>query len=146
VLALFASRILNGKRPQVFEDGLQRRDLVSVHDIVGACALALSRTDLSNCAFNVGSGKPRTILDIADRVARVLGRPDLQPEVTGKFRVGDIRHCFADLTRAREQLGYTPQVTLEDGIAELGEWLRGQHAEDRSLQATSELAERGLTV
>lgn len=146
VLAIFASRLLNGRRPLVYEDGLQRRDFVSVHDIVRGCRLALERSDVSNDVFNIGSGEPRTILDIARRVAQVLGRPQLEPDVTAKFRVGDIRHCFADLSKSRAMLGYEPQVTLDDGIAELAQWLQGQTADDRIEQATAELSARGLTV
>ena len=96
--------------------------------------------------FNVGSGRAYTIRDVAARVARVLGRPELEAEITGKYRVGDIRHCFADITRAREVLGYTPRVSLDDGLAELAGWLDGQLVHDRVDEARAELAARGLTV
>jgi len=76
----------------------------------------------------------------------VLGRSELEPGITGKYRVGDIRHCFADITRAREVLGYEPQVEMEDGLRDLGEWLQHQVAEDRVEQASAELAARGLAV
>lgn len=146
VLAIFASRLLNGKRPLVYEDGLQRRDFVSVHDIVRGCRLALERSEVSNEVFNIGSGEPRTILEVAQRVAQVLGTPQIEPEITSKFRVGDIRHCFADLSKSRSVLGYAPQVAFEHGIAELAQWLQGQSADDRIEQATAELSARGLTV
>jgi dTDP-L-rhamnose 4-epimerase len=96
--------------------------------------------------FNVGSGQSYTISEIAERIAGVMGKSYLAPELTGKYRVGDIRHCFADITRAREALGYEPLVNLEDGLEELASWLEGQVATDRVEQASAELAARGLTV
>lgn len=146
VLAIFASRLLNGKRPLVYEDGLQRRDFVSVHDVVAACSLALTRDEVRDDVFNVGSGEARTVLEIAARVADAVGRTDLQPQVSGKYRVGDIRHCFADLTKAGASLGYAPKVPLERGIAELAGWLDGRAADDRLERASAELTARGLTA
>jgi dTDP-L-rhamnose 4-epimerase len=146
VLAIFGSRLLNDKRPAVFEDGLQRRDFVSVYDIAQACCLVLDRPAASGGVFNVGSGRSYTIREIAQRIARVVGKEYLEPEISGKYRVGDIRHCFADITRARTVLGYEPSVDLEDGLEELAGWLEGQVATDRVEQASAELAARGLTV
>jgi dTDP-L-rhamnose 4-epimerase len=146
VLAIFASRLLNDKRPTVFEDGLQRRDFVSVYDVARACCLVLDHPASAGEVFNVGSGQSYTISEIAERIARVMGKSYLAPELTGKYRVGDIRHCFADIRRARETLGYQPQVNLEDGLEELAGWLEGQVATDRVEEASAELAARGLTV
>ena len=144
VLAIFGGRLLNGKPPLIFEDGEQRRDFVSVHDIARACALALERDDAAGRAVNVGSGESITVSEIARRLAWVTGREDIEAEVTGKYRVGDIRHCFADITMARAVLGYEPQIALDDGMAELAEWLEGQTADDRVESAHGELAARGL--
>jgi dTDP-L-rhamnose 4-epimerase len=146
VLAIFASRLLNGNRPSVFEDGLQRRDFVSVYDIAQACCLVLERPQSAGEVFNVGSGESYTVREIAGRIAGVLGKEYLEPEITGKYRVGDIRHCFADISRARSALGYQPRVELEDGLVELAGWLEGQVATDRVDEASAELAARGLTV
>src|SRR5215208_1391126 len=146
VLAIFASRLLNDKRPTVFEDGLQRRDFVSVYDVARACCLALERPASAGGVFNVGSGESYSISEIAERIARVMGKEYLRPELTGKYRVGDIRHCFADISLARATLGYEPQVGLEEGLEELAAWLEGQVATDRVEQASAELAARGLTV
>jgi dTDP-L-rhamnose 4-epimerase len=146
VMAIFASRYLNGKRPLVFEDGLQRRDFVSVKDAALACRLALEIPEPPERCFNIGSGESRTIHELALRMAAVMGVPEIEPEVTGKYRVGDIRHCFADIGRAREFLGYTPRVTLDEGLLELAGWLEGRIAPDRAEVAARELAERGLTV
>jgi dTDP-L-rhamnose 4-epimerase len=146
VLAIFAARYLNGNAPVIFEDGLQQRDFVSVHDVAAACVLALERTEAAGHAFNVGSGERYTIAEVATRMAAVLGTTHLEPEVTRQYRVGDIRHCVADITRAREVLGYTPSRTLDDGLVELAGWLAGQRADDRVGEARRELATRGLTV
>jgi dTDP-L-rhamnose 4-epimerase len=146
VLAIFASRLLNGNRPAVFEDGLQRRDFVSVYDIAAACCLALDHPNTAGQVYNVGSGRSYTIREIAERLARVTGKEYLEPEITGKYRVGDIRHCFADISQARSGLGYEPRVHLEDGLVELAAWLEGQVATDRVDEASAELAARGLTV
>jgi dTDP-L-rhamnose 4-epimerase len=146
VLAIFASRLLNGNAPLIFEDGLQERDFVSVYDVAQACRLALEVPEAAGQLFNVGSGEHYTVREIAERVAAVLGREDLPPEVTGKYRVGDIRHCFSDISHARRVLGYAPRVTLDEGLAELAQWLEGQVAHDRVDAARDDLAVRGLTV
>jgi dTDP-L-rhamnose 4-epimerase len=145
VLAIFASRLLNDNAPLIFEDGRQRRDFVSVYDIARACRLALEVPGAAGHAFNIGSGQAYTIREVADMLAAILGR-DIEPEICGKYRVGDIRHCFADISRARAVLGYEPSITLEDGLVELAEWLQDQAADDRVLEASRELASRGLTV
>ncbi|MDP9441946.1 MAG: NAD-dependent epimerase/dehydratase family protein [Actinomycetota bacterium] len=146
VLAIFASRLLNGRPPLIFEDGEQRRDFVSVHDVARACALALSVDRIQGQVVNVGSGHSVSVNDIAQRLGRILGHESLEPEITGKYRVGDIRHCFADIALAEEVLGYRPEVDLDVGMTELAGWLEGQVAVDQVDAATSELAARGLTV
>jgi dTDP-L-rhamnose 4-epimerase len=146
VLAIFAARYLNGKPPLVFEDGRQQRDFVSVHDVCQACLLALEKDTAVGRAFNVGSGRPLTVLEVASELARVLGREGIVAEVTGNYRVGDIRHCFADIQMAREVLGYRPSVALTDGLVELAGWLHGQVAVDRVDEAHEELERRGLAV
>jgi dTDP-L-rhamnose 4-epimerase len=146
VLAIFASRLLNGKPPLVYEDGHQRRDFVSVHDIAQACRLALDAPEAGGRVFNVGSGSSYTILEVAQYLSRALGRETVEPEITGKYRTGDIRHCFADITLARQVLGYQPKVTFEEGLQELADWLAGQEAVDKTGEASAELTARGLTT
>jgi dTDP-L-rhamnose 4-epimerase len=146
VLAIFASRLLNGRAPTIFEDGLQQRDFVSVYDVARACRLALERPAVSDMALNIGSGRHSTVREIAERLGDVMGTPFLEPDITGKYRVGDIRHCYADITRARDVLGYEPGVAFDEGLGELAEWLEGQVAHDRVDEASAELAARGLTV
>jgi dTDP-L-rhamnose 4-epimerase len=143
VLAIFSARLLNGRPPFVYEDGLQTRDFVHVSDVVQANRLALERPEAVGRVYNVGTGRSTTLLELAERLARELGFEG-PPELPGRFRAGDIRHCVADVSRIRAELGYEPRVGLADGLRELLGWLRSQSAEDRLEQATRELAERGL--
>lgn len=145
VAAIFASRLMNGQRPMVFEDGQQMRDFVSVYDIVRANMLAMESTESNGEVINIGCGKPITIMQVAEILARSLGK-DLEPIVTQKYRAGDIRHCYADVTRARALLGYEPRVTHDEGFTELAEWLAEQRAEDKAETMLSELSAFGLTA
>lgn len=145
VLAIFAARLLNRRSPLVFEDGLQRRDFVHVHDVARACLLALETRHVDD-VFNIASGQSRTILSVAQDLARVMGCPALTPTITGKYRAGDIRHCFADLEKSRNLLGFTPSVTFDKGLAELAHYLADQIADDQAEQATRELLRRGLVA
>ena len=144
VLAIFASRLLNGRPPLVFEDGEQRRDFVSVKDVARACRLALDADAAVGEVLNIGSGESVSVLEVAARLADVLDRAEIEPEVASKYRAGDVRHCFADIERARALLDYAPSVTLDAGLTELAAWLEGQAAIDRVDAATSELVARGL--
>ncbi len=148
VLAIFASRLLNGNRPLVFEDGNQQRDFVAVADVARACRLALESEAASGHVLNIGSGRPRTIVEIARKMAEVVGKPDLAPEITGKYRMGDVRHCFADISLAKDVLAYEPRVPFDEGLADLSGWLVGQagNATDRVADAKAELDARGLTL
>jgi dTDP-L-rhamnose 4-epimerase len=133
VLAIFAARLLGGQPPRIFEDGRQHRDFVDVRDVARACELALERDEAVGSALNVGSGCPRSILEIARQMAEILGRSELEPEILGRYRTGDIRHCFADLTRSRKLLGYEPEHPLEEGLPALAAWLDGQDAAARGV-------------
>jgi dTDP-L-rhamnose 4-epimerase len=168
VLAIFAARLLAGKPPLINEDGLQRRDFVSVHDVARACRLALERQetsltgDATASVLNIGSGVSLSILEVAQRLAGALDLA-IEPEITGRYRVGDIRHCFADISLARATLQYEPLVRFEDGVTELADWLAQQGAvstaatasalrstvaatADPTEVAQAELAVRGLSI
>jgi dTDP-L-rhamnose 4-epimerase len=141
--AIFSSRLLNGKPPIVFEDGRQSRDFVHVSDIVQAVVLALDTDAVAYDVFNVGTGHPTSVLEMAAALAREIGA-DIAPTIRQEFRAGDIRHCYADPSRAAELLGFHAQTTLEAGMTELIEWLAGQEATDKVEAATAELVSRGL--
>jgi dTDP-L-rhamnose 4-epimerase len=146
VLAIFAARLLNGRPPLVFEDGHQQRDFVHVEDVARACHLALETTVGVGKVYNVGSGEKRSVLSIARDLASVMGCDKLTPHVLGKYRAGDIRHCFADISRSRLELGFEPQVDFRKGLEELAGWLAGQVAVDAVDQAREELENRGLVA
>ena len=149
--AIFSAAYLNNKPPRVFEDGLQTRDFTHVRDIVRANLLALERPEADFEAINVGAGRPTSVLDLARRLLERLhpGRiddPDLAPRVTGQYRAGDIRHCYADIGKARRLLGFEPSTTFDQGLGELIEWVRGRQVADDSERAFRELAERRLVT
>ena len=121
------------------------RDFVSVHDIVRANILAMERPQSDGEVINIGCGKAITIRQVANLLAHSLGRR-IEPVITRKYRAGDIRHCFADLTKARKLLGYEPRVTHEEGFKELAAWLAGQKAEDKAETMLRELSAYGLTA
>jgi len=146
VLAIFAARLLNGERPLVFEDGEQRRDFVHVEDVARAFVLALGHDTAAGQVFNVGSGHDVSILEVAGALAEAMGVPHLRPEVIGKARVGDIRHCFADIGLARRVLGFAPRRSFADSLGELADWVGQQQAVDRVAEARRELERRGLVA
>ena len=146
VLAIFAARLLNDRPPVIFEDGLQQRDFVHVSDVVQGCRLAMEVPDAAGRAINIGSGQPRTVRQVAQKMAAAMGKERIMPEISGKYRIGDIRHCFADIGLARRMLGYEPKVDFDLGLVELAHWLEGQHAQDSLEQAKSELDRRGLAI
>jgi dTDP-L-rhamnose 4-epimerase len=145
VAAIFASRLLNGRAPLVFEDGVQMRDFVSVHDIVRANLLAMEKSAANGMAVNIGSGEPISIREVAAFMALTLGF-DIEPEITEKYRAVDIRHSFGDIIAASALLGYEPQVRFADGMQEYAQWLREQHAEDRAAEMVQKLNEYRLTA
>ncbi len=146
VLAIFAARLLNGKPPRIFEDGKQRRDFVHVGDVAEACRLAYETPSAAGAVLNIGSGGSVTVAEIARKLAQELGQRHLAAEITQKYRVGDIRHCFADIAAARRILGFAPRLSFEAGIRDLVGWLAGQVAADRVDEACRALETRGLTV
>lgn len=144
ILSVFSTRIRKGLPLPIFEDGKESRDFVHVRDVTKAIRLSLESPRADNQIFNVGSGVPTSILEIAQKlVAAFNGSSNIQ--VTGQYRLGDIRHCYADLTRIREQLNYEPEVSLEQGIAEFAAWVLSQPLpEDQLDKANRELKERNL--
>ncbi len=143
VAAIFISRLKNDKPPVIYEDGLQTRDFVSVHDVVAANLLAMERDAANFGCFNVGGGAPQTIVGVARTLSKVMGK-SIEPEVTRQFRKGDVRHCYSDLTRIEESLGYQPQTTFEQGVAELIAWSDETESVDHFDKAAAELRSKGL--
>lgn len=143
VLAIFMSRLANGNSPVIYEDGQQARDFISVHDIVQANMLAMEKDEANYEVFNVGTGEATSIMGVAKLLAEVYG-VDIEPTITGKYRKGDTRCCYADISKIQSKLGFEPKVSLREGMKELIEWSKTVQAEDRFDQATAELKQRGL--
>ncbi len=129
VAAIFSSRILNGNAPVVFEDGKQLRDFIHISDIVQANLLATHKNEGDYQVFNIGSGRPISILEVAETVIQSFGK-EFTAKVTNTSRPGDIRHCYADISRASRILGFIPKANFENSIQELIEWVKSQSAPD----------------
>ena len=137
------SRLKNNNKPIVYEDGNQTRDFISIHDIVESNLLAMNQKAADYEVFNVGTGKAISIKQIAETLAKLLDM-DIKPEITNKFRRGDVRHCFSDISKIKSKLGFEPKVSFEQGLKELIEWSANVKAEDKFEQAADELKKRKL--
>jgi dTDP-L-rhamnose 4-epimerase len=147
VAAIFSSRLLNGAAPVVFEDGCQSRDFVHATDVAQANVLAATQSAADYEVVNVGAGRRITVGEIAQGLwTRISGKDETRPVYLSQFREGDIRHCFADITRARTLLRYEPRVGFEQGLEGLIEWVARQNASDGFERAHRELVERGLVA
>jgi dTDP-L-rhamnose 4-epimerase len=144
VMAIFSGRLLNHQPPVIYEDGQQARDFIHVSDIVQGLLLAMDKQEADYEVFNLGTGIPTSIAQVAGMLIEYLGKDDIEPQILNQFRAGDIRHCYADLTKARSLLGFEPKVSLEEGLNHLLTWVREQTAEDRFAQVEQELAEKAL--
>jgi dTDP-L-rhamnose 4-epimerase len=145
VCSIFSNRLLNRKSPIVFEDGLQSRDFVHVNDVCQALVLAMENEAANGEIFNVGTGQPITIKEVAETISEKIN-PDLRPEFNQQYRIGDIRHCVADISKIKNKLGYKPNIKFKDGINDLINWIKNQHYKiiDKSQNALDELKEKGL--
>jgi dTDP-L-rhamnose 4-epimerase len=143
VAAIFSSQLSHHHSPLIFEDGLQSRDFVHVEDIVQANLLAMDRAEANYQVFNVGTGRRVSIRQLAEMIAAAM-RLTVPPAIVGRFRAGDVRHCFADITKIKVLLGYAPKITLEAGLPDLVDWVSTQQSSDRVRQAQAELEKRGL--
>ena len=143
VAAIFSSRLLNGRVPLAFEDGQQLRDFIHVSDVARAVRSALTAAEAPGYAINVGVGDPVTVTGVAEALAQALD-VDIAPEISGAARAGDIRHCYADMSRAKQLLGFSPSVPFAEGVRELVTWVSEQTADDMVDHAREELFRRGL--
>lgn len=145
VFAIFCTRLLNGKSPIVFEDGLQSRDFVSVKDVCQALLLAMESPAANGEIFNVGTGISLTIKEVAEKFTEKIN-PKLKPIYNQQYRVGDIRHCVADISKIKEKLGYEPKISFDQGIEEYINWINKQEnkIQDKTEEALEKLIEKGL--
>jgi dTDP-L-rhamnose 4-epimerase len=142
VCAIFSSRIKNNNPPIIYEDGLQTRDFIYVDDIVSANTFAMKENKMNYKSLNVGTGKPVKIIEIANTLASLYGK-DIKPKTVNKYRSGDIRHCFADVSEIKK-LGFDAKTSFEEGMRKLVEWGEQAKAIDKVDEATKELIDRGL--
>ena len=145
VCTIFSSRALYGKPPIIFEDGKQTRDFVNVKDACQALILAMEKSAAKGEIFNVGTGIPITISEVAEIIGQKIN-PELKPIYNQKYRIGDIRHCVADISKIKKKLGYSPKFTFKDGIDDLIDWIKShKHIVPKPSQnAMQELKEKGL--
>jgi dTDP-L-rhamnose 4-epimerase len=143
VSAIFLSRLKNDHQPVVYEDGMQTRDFISVHDVVNALTIAMTKDEANYQVINIGSGMPTPIIDVANILAGLLEK-NITPLMNGEYRLNDLRHCFADIAIARKVLGWKPKVTMEQGFAELIDWSREEEAEDLFEDAQEQLRNHKL--
>ena len=144
VAAIFLSRVKNDKEPLIFEDGRQSRDFIYISDIIEANILAMNKDEANYDFFNVGTGEPHSILDIARTIISLYGK-DLKPEILGKFRAGDIRHCYSNISKTSKKLEFRPRISFEEGMKELIKWSETQEARDLTQKAQTELKRKGLS-
>lgn len=143
VVAIFMSRIKNNKSPIINEDGLQTRDFIHIKDVTAANIEALENDRANFEVFNVGSGRPTGINEIAKLLAKIY-KSDVKADITQKTRKLDVRHCYADIRKIRKLVGWEPKMDLEDGLREVVEWARKEQSEDKLDFALRELSQRGL--
>ena len=145
VAAIFSSALLNRSRPLVFEDGRQLRDFIHVSDLVEGCVQAVAAEGIADEVFNLGTGVGTDLLSLFETLRREIPSASLvEPEILGRFREGDIRACYADISRARKAFGFDPKITLQQGVRDLAAWVAAQTTRDRSKDALRELQAHGL--
>jgi dTDP-L-rhamnose 4-epimerase len=144
ILSIFSTRILNGNDLDIYEDGLESRDFVYIDDVVDATILGIEKDDANGEVFNVGSGVPTTVQEVAENL-KTFYESDIDISISGKFRIGDIRHNYADLTKIKNMLGFTPKYNFQKGISEFVSWVKTQEVmEDRYEQSVQKLKQKGL--
>ena len=145
VCAIFCSNLISGNPPIIFEDGLQSRDFINVKDICQSIILSMEKIQAKGEVFNVGTGYPITIKEIANILIQKIN-PEINPIIINNFRAGDIRHCYSDISKIKQKLGFYPKILFEDGVEELIQWVKSLagNVKDKSKEALEELKNKGL--
>ena len=144
ILSIFSTQIRNGNGIKIFEDGKETRDFVYIDDVVDATIRGLEMEDANGEIFNVGTGEATDVLTVANTLINAYGI-DVPVTVTGNFRLGDIRHNFADLTKINSKLGFVPQVSFEQGIKKFTDWVLQQEVQEDNLEKSlEEMKKKGL--
>jgi dTDP-L-rhamnose 4-epimerase len=144
ILSIFSTRIRSHSPINIFEDGIESRDFVYVDDAVDATILGIERVEANNEIFNVGSGIPVSVIDIAKELRAAYG-VDVKIDVSAEYRVGDIRHNFADLSKIRKVLNFSTKISMKEGVSRFASWVNKQHlGRDIYNKSVEELKLRGL--
>ena len=144
ILSIFSTQIRNGNVIQIFEDGKESRDFVYIQDVVDATILCTEMDEANNKIFNVGSGNPVSVINIADKLIKAYNS-NTKFKITGKFRLGDIRHNYADLRYITSTLGYEPKVSIDEGIQNFTRWVSSQKIQkDLHEISMQEMKKKGL--
>ena len=144
ILSIFSNLIKQGLEIPIFEDGLESRDFIYVSDVVEAIKLSIEQKESNAKTINIGSGVPSPIMQVANLLVKNLDG-QIKPQVTGEFRLGDIRHCYADISFASSILGFEPKIDLKSGIAKFSKWVKLQDSyENKLYEANQELESRGF--
>lgn len=144
ILSIFSTRIKNGNGINIFEDGMETRDFVYIDDIADATILGLSVPGISGNAFNIGTGVATDVLTVAKTLIKHYGK-EVPLTVSGNYRLGDIRHNFADITKARNLLGFEPKWSFDKGIEQFCRWVNGQPVQPDNYEASiEEMKQKGL--
>lgn len=144
ILSIFSTQIKNGNNINIFEDGLESRDFVYIDDVVDATILGLQNAEANNQVFNVGTGIATTVLTVANELVKNYG-VDVSIQVSGNYRLGDIRHNYADLTKINRYLGFEPKFSFELGLKKFAEWVNTQQVqEDNYQKSIDEMKAKGL--
>ena len=144
ILSIFSTRILNGNNLDIYEDGLESRDFVFIDDVVDATILGIEKEQANGEVFNVGSGVATTVIEVAESLKKFFDS-NISIYISGKYRLGDIRHNYADLKKAKNLLGFTPKYNFQEGISEFVNWVKTQEVmEDKYEKSVQELKDKGL--
>jgi dTDP-L-rhamnose 4-epimerase len=137
---------INYQPPVVYEDGDQTRDFIHVSDIVQGLTLAMDKPEADHQVLNLGTGVPTSVGQVTRMLIKHLADDDIEPQILNQYRAGDIRHCYADVSKARQLLGFEPRISLQEGMSDLLAWVQEQTAVDRFAQVEEELAAKSLVL
>ena len=144
ILSIFSTRILNGNDLEIYEDGFESRDFVYIEDAVDATILAIEKKEANGEVLNVGSGVATTIKEVAESLQSYYNS-DINISISGKYRLGDIRHNYADLAKIKDVLGFSPKYNFQEGVFEFVQWVKKQDLmEDKYIKSIQELEDKGI--
>jgi len=144
ILSIFSTLVLNNKPLNIFEDGKESRDFVFISDVIHATFLGIEKEEANGQVFNVGTGVPTTVLEVAEGLIRLYGK-EVPVTISGNYRLGDIRHNYADLKKIESLLGFSPSVSFAEGLQHFTAWVKAQEVQtSRYEESIAEMKAKGL--